>query len=99
LRTAPWRRTPASSGQKDFLRKRLAKRSPSGLTADDRSEQLQDMTKGVACNIIARLKHGAQMRYEKKMKGKQKVAQAEAKETRRRAREIVEVGPLKDTDW
>jgi ATP-dependent helicase IRC3 len=68
-----------------------------GISSDevDESEHALDkLTKGLAANIITRLKHGAKKRYEKKTKDEKKAAQKSIKESRRKARETVEVGPL-----
>ncbi|KAH7925214.1 P-loop containing nucleoside triphosphate hydrolase protein [Leucogyrophana mollusca] len=93
LRTAKWRRAPATPSQKAFIAKRRGKRA---LDPDADAHQIENMTKGEAANIISRLKHGAQARYEKKMKGERKTAEASAKERLRKARETVQVGPLVD---
>lgn len=60
-------------------------------------QRLATMTKGEAANIITRLKHGAQARYEKKTKASLKMTQSFVKEQKRKARENVEVGPLPQT--
>ncbi|KAJ7092677.1 P-loop containing nucleoside triphosphate hydrolase protein [Mycena epipterygia] len=95
LRSARWRRAPASEQQKKFVEKRWGKRNlDSGPEAESKSERIANMTKGEAANIISRLKHGAQSRYEKKVKVAMKSAQQSTKEELRRAREDVRVGPL-----
>ncbi|KAH7916425.1 P-loop containing nucleoside triphosphate hydrolase protein [Hygrophoropsis aurantiaca] len=93
LRTAKWRRAPASPNQKAFILKRRAKRT---IDPEGDAQQIDKMTKGEAANIISRLKHGAQARYEKKMKQSQKTAKVLAKEISRKAREKVQVGSLID---
>ncbi|KAH9950401.1 P-loop containing nucleoside triphosphate hydrolase protein [Amylocystis lapponica] len=105
LRTARWRKEPATDGQKTFVKKRWKKRSEMPSTDSDSDkkpttveERLDRMTKGEAANIIIRLKHGAQTRYEKKAKAVQKVRASLAKEQMRKAREHVKVGPLTQVD-
>jgi ATP-dependent helicase IRC3 len=62
--------------------------------AETKAEKIATLTKGEAANIITRLKHGAQARYEKKVQVAIKTAQKSEKEVLRRAREDVRVGPL-----
>ncbi|KAF8078675.1 P-loop containing nucleoside triphosphate hydrolase protein [Lyophyllum atratum] len=96
LRSAKWRKIPASEGQKQLIIKRWLKRGamhhPPNL--DSKLEDITRMTKGEAANIITRLKHGAQARYEKKMKAFAKAASLSHKEKSRKQREVTEVGPL-----
>jgi len=101
LRSAKWRRQPATDNQKAFLRKRLTKRwspiDPNGASSSSgksEAERIDTMTKGEAANIITRLKHGAQARYEKKAKELRKVTLSAQKEKDRKAKEDVSVGPL-----
>ncbi|KAJ7244750.1 P-loop containing nucleoside triphosphate hydrolase protein [Mycena haematopus] len=95
LRSARWRKTPASEQQKNFVSKRWGKRKfDSDTEAESKAEKIATLTKGEAANIISRLKHGAQARYEKKVKGEIQTAEKSEKEARRRAREDVSVGPL-----
>lgn len=60
FRTAKWRKMEATSGQKDFIRKRWSR-------AKDEPENskiqltIDKLTRGEAANIITRLKHGAQV--------------------------------------
>ncbi|KAJ7487550.1 P-loop containing nucleoside triphosphate hydrolase protein [Mycena galericulata] len=84
LRTARWRMAPASEQQKKFVGKRWGKGS----------SRRTRMPRGEAANIISRLKHGAQARYEKKVKVALKTARETEKEVLRRSREDVKVGPL-----
>ncbi|OAX44240.1 P-loop containing nucleoside triphosphate hydrolase protein [Rhizopogon vinicolor AM-OR11-026] len=91
LRTAKWRKAPATDSQKAVIHKRRIKRA---LDQNAAAETLQNMTKGEAANIITRLKHGAQAHYEKKTKEAKKTSQLAEKERRRRERETVQVGPL-----
>ncbi|KAJ7596983.1 P-loop containing nucleoside triphosphate hydrolase protein [Mycena floridula] len=83
-RSAVWRRGPASAPQIKFVAARLGKTS----------EEVVGMTKGDAANIITRLKHGAQKRFEQKIKAAKKAEASSSKELLRRAREDVKVGPL-----
>ncbi|KAF5384896.1 hypothetical protein D9615_001480 [Tricholomella constricta] len=96
LRSARWRKMPASEGQKQLITKRWLKEGARGLpmNQDSKWEKIQQITKGEAANVITRLKHGAQTRYEKKMKAFMKAASISTKEKLRREREVVEVGPL-----
>ncbi|KAL6309906.1 P-loop containing nucleoside triphosphate hydrolase protein [Sparassis latifolia] len=98
LRSARWRREPATDNQKKFIGKRWKSRKDivigDGNEPDSIEQRLARLTKGEAANVIIRLKHGAQARYEKKAKANQKVAQSIAKERTRKAREHVRVGPL-----
>ncbi|KAJ7038251.1 P-loop containing nucleoside triphosphate hydrolase protein [Mycena alexandri] len=95
LRSARWRMAPASEQQKIFVEKRWGKRRfDSDSEAESKAERIATLTKGEAANIITRLKHGAQSRYEKKVKVAMKTAQKTEKESLRRAREDVRVGPI-----
>ncbi|KAJ6604602.1 P-loop containing nucleoside triphosphate hydrolase protein [Mycena vulgaris] len=95
LRSARWRRAPATEQQKKLIEKRWGKRKlESDSEVDSKAERIAALTKGEAANILTRLKHGAQARYEKKVKVATKTAQKSEKEFLRRAREDVQVGPL-----
>jgi ATP-dependent helicase IRC3 len=100
LRTAKWRRGPASPAQKLFVAKRWGYVNKSVQDFQDTSdvdpfpERLKNLTKGEAAHIITRLKHGAQGRYIKKITAHRKLEAAQAKEKQRQAREHVRVGPL-----
>ncbi|KAJ7706233.1 P-loop containing nucleoside triphosphate hydrolase protein [Mycena rosella] len=94
LRSAKWRMAPATEGQKKFVAQRWGKRKLDDPEGDTTAAKIATLTKGEAANIISRLKHGAQARYEKKVKIATRTAQKEEKEFLRRAREDVRVGPL-----
>jgi ATP-dependent helicase IRC3 len=59
LRSAKWRRAPASESQKQLLAKRRGIINHDG---DELEQGLSKLTKGEAANIITRLKHGAKVR-------------------------------------
>lgn len=64
LRTAIWRKAPASEQQKQWVAKRWGLRGSiySDRSSEDLSAQkIKTLTKGEAANIITRLKHGAQV--------------------------------------
>jgi ATP-dependent helicase IRC3 len=66
LRSAKWRKLPASEQQKSFIARRWAKKAPvigAGEAQVTKEERLANLTKGEAANIITRLKHGAQVEY------------------------------------
>ncbi|KAF9076236.1 P-loop containing nucleoside triphosphate hydrolase protein [Rhodocollybia butyracea] len=88
LRSARWRKDPATPGQLKFVSKRWNK------TLDNEDGQPATLTKGEAANIITRLRNGAKARHEKKVKQAVAKAKATEKERARRAREEVRVGPL-----
>ncbi|KAJ4486068.1 P-loop containing nucleoside triphosphate hydrolase protein [Lentinula aciculospora] len=88
LRSARWRKAPATQQQVAFVTKRLKK------FPDSEDNELTDLTKGEAANIITRLKHGAGRRHDKKVKQASTAEKASEKERARRAREEVRVGPL-----
>ncbi|KAJ7492668.1 P-loop containing nucleoside triphosphate hydrolase protein [Mycena latifolia] len=95
LRSARWRMAPASDQQKKFVEKRWGKRKlEADPEAESKAARLATLTKGEAANMISRLKHGAQARYEKKVKTAARTAQKSEKEVLRRAREDVRVGSL-----
>ncbi|KAH9898317.1 P-loop containing nucleoside triphosphate hydrolase protein [Cubamyces lactineus] len=100
LRGAKWRWELATDSQKQFIMKRWKARKVLAVADGQRKallateDGLKTLKKGEAANIITRLKHGAQMRYENRQKALAKVALASEKEARRRAREKVEVGLL-----
>ncbi|KAF5385447.1 hypothetical protein D9757_005321 [Collybiopsis confluens] len=88
LKSARWRKTPASEQQLKVIAKRWKKFS------QDDDARLENLTKGEAANIITRLKHGAIGRHDKKLKQASRVAKEVEKERTRQAREDVQVGPL-----
>lgn len=88
LRTAQWRKAPASPSQKTVILKRRGKRR------DDTTQKVETLSKGEAADIITRLRHGAQAYYEKKAKEKRKQSLVADKERERQKRELVQVGPL-----
>ncbi|KAI0639485.1 P-loop containing nucleoside triphosphate hydrolase protein [Trametes polyzona] len=100
LRTAKWRREPATPAQKQFVAQRWKGRKV--VVAADAHEKslmmtdegLKKLTKGEAANIITRLKHGAQARHEKRQKERAQAALAAQKEAKRKMRETVKVGVL-----
>jgi ATP-dependent helicase IRC3 len=61
---------PATPNQKAFVAKRLGrqKMSTDDLSRDEKFVSLiENLTKGQASNIIIRLKHGAQVRYHRRL--------------------------------
>jgi len=101
LRSAKWRREPATDNQKKYIEKRWKSHSSTfdaeerpGKKYQTKEQKLATINKGEAANIITRLKHGAQTRYEKKQKEKQKAMESLLRERQRKAREDVAVGPL-----
>ncbi|KAF7985333.1 hypothetical protein HWV62_6533 [Athelia sp. TMB] len=92
LRTAKWRNTPASEMQKNVV----AKSRNNSIGDCDSIQDLTQLTKGQAANIITRLKHGAKKRYEDQLKEAKRVNEKASKEYQRRARETVQVGPLRN---
>lgn len=57
LRTAKWRNAPASEMQKNVV----AKSRSNSIGGRDSIQDLTQLTKGQAANIITRLKHGAKV--------------------------------------
>ncbi|KXN90077.1 Putative mitochondrial ATP-dependent helicase irc3 [Leucoagaricus sp. SymC.cos] len=95
LRTARWRTEPATEAQKKLIAARWTKSKLHGATKKEAlEEKIQNMTKGQAANIITRLKHGAQLRYEKKLKEAKKAENLIASEQARVAKYKVHVGLL-----
>lgn len=96
LRSARWRKAMATEKQKALVGKRWLKSNSLGdaVSENERLSRIAVMTKGEAANIIVRLKHGAQSRFEKKMKAATKTARTWSKEKLRQAKETVAVGPL-----
>ncbi|KAJ3870183.1 P-loop containing nucleoside triphosphate hydrolase protein [Lentinula novae-zelandiae] len=88
LRSARWRKAPATPQQLAFVTKRLKK------PLDDEDHELKNITKGEAANIITRLKHGAKRRHDQKVKQASVATKAAEKARARRAREEVRIGPL-----
>ena len=89
-KSSPWRKSPASQGQLDFLNQ---------LREVSEEEPLseEDITKGQAGDMITKVKFGARGRFDKLMKMKRGVDKQidkvrKAKEMRNR--ETVRVGPL-----
>lgn len=63
LRSARWRREPASDNQKKFIATRWSKAPKAFGSPDETSqERVKNLSKGEAANIISRLKHGAMVR-------------------------------------
>ncbi|KAF8632559.1 hypothetical protein AX15_001769 [Amanita polypyramis BW_CC] len=96
-RSANWRKKPASESQRQLIGKRWRIRP--GLydgfsSEEERMQKIRDLTKGQAANILTRLKHGAQARFEKRLKENTRVLHTMQKERDRVAREVVKVGPL-----
>ena len=58
FRSAAWRRQPATDGQKSFILKRWTKKLADSRTTQ---QEVDNLTRGEAANIITRLKHGAQV--------------------------------------
>ncbi|KAF9453867.1 P-loop containing nucleoside triphosphate hydrolase protein [Macrolepiota fuliginosa MF-IS2] len=95
LRTAKWRADAATDAQKKFIKSRwLNSKSGKNSGKEATEEKIQKMTKGEAANIITRLKHGAQLRYDKKLKEVNKTKNAAMSEQARLAKYKVQVGPL-----
>ncbi|KAK2461954.1 hypothetical protein APHAL10511_006417 [Amanita phalloides] len=97
LRSANWRKKSASDSQKQLIAKRWRARASghNGFSSDEEKEKkIGSLTKGQAANILTRLKHGAQSRFEKKLKENNRILDALRKERDRMAREVVKVGPL-----
>ncbi|CAK5280205.1 unnamed protein product [Mycena citricolor] len=98
LRSARWRKAPASEQQKQFVARRWgSNKLDSEEEAQRKKERVEKLTKGEAGIIITRLKHGAKGRHEKKVRKATKAALLDEKEQTRRAREVVQVGPLIDS--
>ncbi|PFH54425.1 hypothetical protein AMATHDRAFT_134467 [Amanita thiersii Skay4041] len=58
LRSAKWRKQPATDSQKELISKRWTKHS----SDEEKKIKIKSLTKGQAANILTRLKHGAQVR-------------------------------------
>ncbi|KAF2127669.1 P-loop containing nucleoside triphosphate hydrolase protein [Dothidotthia symphoricarpi CBS 119687] len=86
----PWRRSPASQAQVDFLNKFRPKED---------ILKPRDVTKGKAGDMITRLKHGVKGRFDKassKQKGENRLKNR-AETVRQRLQGQVKVGPLEQT--
>ncbi|KAA1471544.1 P-loop containing nucleoside triphosphate hydrolase protein, partial [Dentipellis sp. KUC8613] len=99
LRTAKWRRDPATPSQKAFIGKRWGMHAQELKRVDGAVEatfpdRVESLTKGDAAGIITRLKHGAQSRYAKKVLAMRRAEVVNTKEQRRQASLRVKVGPL-----
>ncbi|KIY45830.1 P-loop containing nucleoside triphosphate hydrolase protein [Fistulina hepatica ATCC 64428] len=95
-RSAAWRKQPASESQRALVAKRWKLRNlDPGDDTNERVQRLKSLTKGEATNIIARLRHGAQTRFEKRVKEAQRIMKEARKVTEQQARTHVVVGPLK----
>jgi ATP-dependent helicase IRC3 len=84
----PWRKKPASPEQLDFLKKRL------GLEEGELSD---DITKGQATDMIAKLKYGAKGQFKKLLTAKRSLEREKLKRLKMeelKEREEVRVGPL-----
>jgi ATP-dependent helicase IRC3 len=64
LRTARWRREPATESQKAIVLKRWGKRLQTDETESTPEQDVARLTRGEAANIITRLKHGALVCHE-----------------------------------
>ncbi|KIO24974.1 hypothetical protein M407DRAFT_25721 [Tulasnella calospora MUT 4182] len=107
LRSAAWRRAPATEAQKKLLKTRYKGRFDEADGSDkgtlDRALlaarkaapfDSKTLTKGEAANMINRLKHGAQAYYLRRLKT-EKQAQIKAEKERRKLEgHVVRVGPL-----
>ncbi|KAJ7071080.1 P-loop containing nucleoside triphosphate hydrolase protein [Mycena amicta] len=94
LRTARWRKAPATEQQKQLVAKRWGKRLDSDGTRQEKDDKIANLTKGEAATILTRLKNGALSRFDKELSKAKKIAQKGEKEALRRERETVRVGPL-----
>ncbi|KAF7310867.1 DEAD-box family helicase [Mycena chlorophos] len=92
LRTARWRKAPATDNQKKLVAKRWGKRLADSEQV--RNEKIAQLTKGQAADIITRMKSGAMGRFDKELKVAKKLHQKREKEAKRREREAVKVGAL-----
>lgn len=66
LRSADWRKKPASDSQKDVIAKRWRVRpgSQSGFSSEEeKMDKIHRLTKGQAADILTRLRHGAQVSH------------------------------------
>jgi ATP-dependent helicase IRC3 len=89
-RDAPWRNRPATQGQLDFLNKVRSRTGDPPLTADT-------LAKGLAMDMITKLRHGARGRFAQHKASKKRVERAGAraeKASQRKKNEEVRVGPL-----
>ena len=85
----PWRKDPATNGQLEFLNKYR-----------DAAEQLApgDITKGKAGDMITKIKFGAKGRFDRikaVVRKQEREEEKQAKDDEMRAREIVNVGPVR----
>ncbi|KAJ3563441.1 hypothetical protein NP233_g8939 [Leucocoprinus birnbaumii] len=95
LRTARWRSDPATDAQKKFVRSKWKGTQAQNIMAKENLEKrIGSMTKGMACNIITRLKHGFKKRLEQEVKGNMRKQEVAAKEKDRLSKFRVQVGPL-----
>jgi len=95
LRNAKWRSDSATDAQKKYVKLRWSNRKLTKSTDNnDDEERIRKLTKGEAANIITRLKHGAQTRYEKKLKTINKVNRTALNEQMRLAKYRIRVGSL-----
>ncbi|KAK0208060.1 P-loop containing nucleoside triphosphate hydrolase protein [Desarmillaria ectypa] len=96
LRSAQWRKTPATDSQKVIVAKRYKLPAEEiDSNADNLvALRISKMTKGEAADTITRLKHGALALHTKRMKEAKKAQKNYDKEVQRRLRETVIVGQL-----
>jgi ATP-dependent helicase IRC3 len=90
VKSSPWRKSPASQGQIEFLNKLREVSEEEPLTEED-------ITKGQAGDMITKVKFGARGRFDKLMKvkrGVDKQIDKVRKVKEMRDRETVRVGPL-----
>ena len=87
LTSSPWRKSPASDGQLAFLNKLRYVSDEVPLTSED-------LSKGMAGDMITKIKFGARGRFGK-LEGKRKRSEKEVSRVKGlRERERVQVGPL-----
>ncbi|KAG8972126.1 hypothetical protein FRC05_010294 [Tulasnella sp. 425] len=107
LRTAVWRRAPATEAQKKLLEIRHKRRFEEADGSNRVSLEktlasirkpvafdLKTLTKGEAANMINRLKHGAQAHYLRRLKTEERAQIKAEKERRKLEGHVVRVGPL-----
>ncbi|TFK57061.1 P-loop containing nucleoside triphosphate hydrolase protein [Heliocybe sulcata] len=89
-RSAPWRRELATSHQKAFIRRRwrppkvISLEETDGAKIEKQELRLRNLKKGEAANIITRLKHGAQKRYQTSL---EKAVRQNVKEKKRQEKQ------------
>ncbi|KAG8832120.1 hypothetical protein FRC20_007967 [Serendipita sp. 405] len=106
LRGAAWRRQPSTPAQREMIAKCLGINLNSDHVVPEKAhirqyskvhnrQDLKQLTKGAAADMITRMRSGVKGAYDKELKRRAREQKEQQKEDMRKSREVVRVGPLR----